>query len=223
MGNDGVVIFCERSTETARGALDATLSDIGYARSREPNDVEATVFVGKGGLCLKIPLTKAFGLVLARRVARRLARPVRVFSASLVGDDPIECAVDELTLAPEGEPRQGRWGTELAEEQGDDWGALCDGKAYFAVNACLDHAVATALGEDHAGESLYLTAPRSLGAPRLDEIARQVRLADEAHLTAMAGRACVRIRTSGATVTSFLSEPEIATLRAALGPLLATK
>jgi hypothetical protein len=219
-GKDGVVIFCDRDAKAGRAALDEALAEIGHVQSDERTEIEATVFIAKGGVCMRLDLTKAAGIVLARRVARRLGRPVRLFTATLVDEDPIDCAVDELVLGPEGAPRQGSWGRDFADEVDHDWGGICDGKSYFAVSLCLEAAARSALGEAFEQRTIQLTEPRSLGSARLDEIARQVRLADEAKLAEVAGRPCVRIKNAGATVTSFLSESELASLRASLGAIL---
>jgi hypothetical protein len=219
-GKDGVAIFCDRDAKAGRAAIDDTLAEIGHVPSDAPTDVTATAFTAKAGVCVRLDLTKAAGIVLARRVARRLARPVRLFTATLVDEDPIECAVDELVLGLEGAPRQGTWGRDFQDEIGGDWSSICDGKSYFAVSCCLEAAARSVLGDAFEQRTFHLTEPVSLGSARLDEIARQVRLADEAKLADLGGRACVRVRNAGATVTSFLSESELASLRAALCPIL---
>lgn len=222
-GKDGVALHCDRDAEAGRVALEATLADIGHARTEERTAIEGVVYVGRAGVCLQLDLAKAAGLVVARRVARRLARPVRVFSASLVSDDPIDCALDDLTIPPEGAPKQGRWGRDLADEYDGDFAGFCDGKAYFAVSACLEDAATSVLGTELQRREVFFTPAPSLGQPRLDEIARQVRLADEAVLSVVGGRSCVRVKNAGATVTSFVTADELVVLQGALGALLSAK
>lgn len=221
MTNEGATFYFDRSPKDVRAALDATLTEIGYVRAKEQSGVEVRLSQSEGGLCARMDTTKAQAISLARRLARRLARPVRVFTARLVTDDPIDCAVDELMVGAEGAPRQGRWGVVLTEEYGDDWSQLCDGKSYFAVSAILDEAVETVLGDEHEGvDTFHLAPPPSLGEKRLDEIAKQVRLADDAMFTTIGGRPSVRVRNSGATITSFVTPAEAEILRSALGSLL---
>jgi hypothetical protein len=95
-----------------------------------------------------------------------------------------------------------------------------DGAVYFAVSALVDDARETVLPDGVRVGSIHFAAPASLGSRRLDEIARQVRFADRAQVTAMAGRDCIRITSVGATITSFVEPDELTILRTALGSLL---
>lgn len=219
MANDGAVLFCDRPATAA--TFDAVVADLGHTRSDAQTDFEVRVCGNGRGTCVRIEGTKTLALAIARRLARTMKRSVRVFTASLVGDgDDFDCVVDDLLVAPDGSTREGRWAVDLTAEHGSDWGGICDGKAYFAVSAILDHAIQEALGEALDGPTQYLASPPSLGAPRLDDLARQARLAEAAQLTNVGGRDCIRIRNAGATITSFVSAPEAETLRRALGAIL---
>lgn len=219
---EGALIVCEGPPKTVATAFEAVVSEVGYARSDDAADLVLSSSVGERGVAFGGELTKTLAVALARRLARRARLAVRVLTARVVegSGDAFECEVDDLTVRPDGTSRPGRWAADTVEEYGDDWGQICDGKAYFAVEALLDDARASALPLGEVQPLVHLRAPPSLGSSRLDALAKQVRLADQAALTSVAGRRCLRITTAGTTVTSFLEAPEADALRAALGDVI---
>jgi hypothetical protein len=221
---EGAVLFCEGSPEAIAEALDHVARDVGYTRATGSADLELDAMAGERALAFSGALPKTFALALARRLAQRLRSPVRVLTARLIeakpGRDVIDCDVDDLKVMPDGTSKPGRWAEDAIASYGTDWGQLCDGKAYFAVSSLLEDARETVLPQGEARPAIRFAAPASLGSTRLDEIARQVRLADRATLSEVGGRVCLRVTTGGTTVTSFLAPPEVATLRNAIGALL---
>jgi len=219
--DEGVALFCDRPASSVASAFDAITHELGYARTEDPRGVEVVVAAGLGGVGIRIPGTKSFGLALGRRLARKLARPVRVFSTRVVGEgSDFECVLDDLRVAVDGSTTQGPWAAETTSQYDGHWSDASDGKAYFAVSVLLGAAIADLLGEEMTERRHRLLPPPSLGAPRLDQIAEQARLGERVQLSLVAGRACVRITNAGATVTSFVSEGEATILREALGALL---
>jgi hypothetical protein len=222
---EGAVLFCEGSPPAIAAAFDSVAGEIGYTRSTTPADLDIDVVASERGVAFSGELPKTFALALARKLARRLRQRVRVLTARLVTADnqgnEIECDVDDLTVTPEGASKPGRWAEDAIQEYGADWGQICDGKPYFAVSSLLEHARDTVLAGGEAQASMHLRAPPSLGSSRLDDIAKQVRLADRATLANVGGRACVRITTAGTTVTSFFEPADAEALLRAIGGLLA--
>jgi hypothetical protein len=221
---EGAVLFCEGSPKTIAEAFDAVMDEVGYTRAADATDLELHVTYGSRAVAFSGALPKTFALALARRLARRLRLPVRVLTARLIEANPprddIECDVDDLKVMPDGASKPGRWADDTVQEYGADWSQICDGKAYFAVSSLLEDARDTVLPGGDAQAPMHLRAPATLGSPRLDEIAKQLRLADKATLANIGGRACVRITAAGTTVTSFLEPSEADALREALGALL---
>jgi hypothetical protein len=166
---------------------------------------------------------KALALALGRRMARALSRSVRVFTVRAVLDgEDLDCLLDDVLLGKDGSARQGRWGTDLTAEHEDAWMNVCDGKPHYAASILTQDAAAEMLGEenDQRDQEWWLAPPPSLGSQRLDEIAKQARLAEKTIITVVAGRDCVRMSDAGTTVTSFVSKDDVARLREALAGLL---
>jgi hypothetical protein len=223
---EGAVLCCEASPNAIAEAFDAVVGELGYTRSADKADLDVTVVADERAMAFVGELRKTLALALARRLARRLRLRVRVLTARLIeregSDDEIECAVDDVTVLPDGASKLGgSWAEDTNEAYGADWGLICDGKAYFAVYALLENAREAVLPRGKTGPSLHLRAPASLGSARLDELANQVRLADRATMGNVGGRACIRITMAGATVTSFVDPQEAEALRRALDGLLA--
>lgn len=217
----GAVLFCEQPTVDIGPFVQTAIAEIGYAPSDEKAEMELTFFASPQGMCLRIEASKALALALARKVALRIKKTVRVCTASaLQPDKSCECAVDDLLVRADGSSKQGSWGTEMDAEFGDSWSSVCDDKPYFAVRCVLDLAVPLAAPDAIEKGTVHFAAPRALGNARLDDIAQQVRLAARAQLSVVGGRQCVRITSDGTTVTSFVDATEAAALRNALGDLL---
>lgn len=224
--DEGAVLSCEGSPAAIEAAFDAVFAEVGYARSVTAAEVDVSVATGERVVAFSsAELKKTMALAVARRIAHRLKTSVRVFTVRLVDDGErskkIDCELDEVVVRPDGSSKPGRWGEDTTAMYGSDWGQVCDGKAYFAVSSLLDDARETALPDVDATKLLHFRAPPSLGSPRLDELAKQARLADKAAFANVAGRACIRITTGGATVTSFLEPLEADALREALGSTFA--
>lgn len=219
--NDGAVLFCEQPKVDIGPSVQTAIAEIGYAPSDEKAEMELTFFVSPQGMCLRIEGSKALALALARKVALRIKKTIRVCTASaLQPDKSCECAVDDLLVRADGSSQQGTWGTEIVGEFGENWSDVCDDKPYFAVTGVLDLAIPLAAPDAVERRTVHFAAPRSLGNARLDDIALQVRLATRAQLSVVGGRQCVRITSDGTTVTSFVDATEAAALRNALGDLL---
>lgn len=224
MANEAIALFVDRSEAVVLTAWEATARELGYAKSGGPSDVEVTICTSERGTCLRLDLTKSLGIALARRMTRKTARPVRVFSVRVDAKDDegdFTCVLDDVTVGVDGAQRQGRWATDVTAAHDDDWSQIADGKAYFAATVLLADAMELVLGEEQDESTLHFAEPESLGVPRLDTIAHQARIAERAQLTAVAGRPCVRIMNTGATTTSFVSAGEAELLRSALGEILA--
>ncbi|MFO0684694.1 MAG: hypothetical protein U0234_21740 [Sandaracinus sp.] len=224
MANEAIALFVDRSEAVVLAAWESTARELGYAKARGPSDVEVTVVTSERGTCLRLDLTKSLGIALARRMTRKAARPVRLFSVRVDAKDEeeFECVLDDVTVAVDGSQRQGRWASDVTAAHDDDWSQIADGKSYFAATVLLADAMELVLGEEQDESTLHFSEPESLGVPRLDTIAHQARIAERAQLTAVAGRPCVRIMNTGATTTSFVSAGEAELLRSALGEILAS-
>ena len=214
---DGAVLFCDMSFESVITIFESVMGASGYTDD-DPADVEVSLHRGDGGACIALAGTKDFAIAIGRALSRRLERSLRVFTASAIerGDDFV-CAVDDVTIGVDGSTSPGRWAGDVVSEYGDNWGNLCDGKFYYAVSGVLAHAIGTVLPDAGEEQSLLLHSPWSLGSPRLDELVLRARLAERAELTEVGGRECIRIRSAGSTVTSFVDPDEAEALRGALG------
>ena len=221
MADDGAIMFQDRPESSVAAAFDGTLVALGHSVSKTATDLEVQIRSSPRGTCFRVEVPKAFALSWARVLARATGRAVRVFTASVLdGDDGFDCALDDLLVATDGTTREGAWAADMTREYGEDWGQICDGKPQLAVAALLDNAAETVIGGGAAMRAFYISRSPSLGTPRLDEIAKQARLADRAQLTTVMGRECVRITSAGATVTSFVTKDETEALVRALGSLL---
>ncbi len=215
MHDHGAVLHSEVPAATLVTAFETITSDLGYERLEGGGDIEVRIWTAAEHACVGVGLPKSLALGLARKLAVRLGKPVRVFTASLVepAGGGFDCLVDDLTLQKDGTSSVGRWGTDMTHEFGANWDDVCDGKSYFAVSALVQYAVDSVL-PGATRETHGLRAPASLGNARLDAIASQIRFAERAELTVMAGRPCARITNAGATATSFLDPAEVEALRA---------
>jgi hypothetical protein len=224
--DEGAAICCDGSPEAIAEAFEAVVADVGYARATETADLDLTVVVGERAVAFSGELPKSFAVALARRLALRLRARARVLTVRLVADGEsksgkIECEIDDVIVLPDGSTKQGRWAEDTIAHYGSDFTDACDGKAYFAVSALLEEARDTVVPDGRVQlPPMFLRAPASLGSVRLDDLAKQVRLADKAVLANIGGRSCVRITNAGATVTSFLEPHEVASMKSALGRLL---
>jgi hypothetical protein len=210
----GAVMFAEVSRDALFEAFEDVIVALGYTYGEHP-DFEVPTYEAGGGACFAFGGEAGFARALAQRVAKRLGREVRVFTAAFVErGQEFECALGDLRVGHDGTVQNGRWADDLAAQCDGDWGSLCDGKPYFAVSACLDDAVATALQDGNKkGGSLFFRSPPSLGSARLDDLAKRARLAERVQITQMGGRDCIRITSEGSTQTSFLDATEAAALR----------
>lgn len=215
MNDDGAVLYSDVPATKLLAALESTVAALGYSHVADDADVAVWIWtcVERPQAGVGVGLPKSLALGLARKLARLLERPVRVFTASLVlRRASYDCLVDDVTVRTDGTSNVGRWGTDICREYGQNWDDVCDGKPYFAVSALLENAIESVL--PNAVRTPHgLRAPPSLGSARLDAIATQIRFADRAELTSMVGRPCVRVSNDGTTATSFLDPAEAEALR----------
>ncbi len=219
---DGAVWFCRGATTTIGAAFASVIGELGYVRTQAAADLEIAIAAGPRAMCFSGPMTAAPALAVGKRLAARLAAPVRVMTAHLIEgkDASFSCDVRDVTVTAAGAANPGTWAEALERDHVHSWDDVCDGKAYFAVSSLVRDARDTVLPDGVLGDSIHFAAPTSLGSMRLDEIARQVRFADRTQLATMDGRACIRITSVGTTITSFVEPGELAILRTALGSLL---
>lgn len=215
MNDHGAVLYSDVPAAKLLAAFESTVAALGYRPVADDGDVAVRTWTSaeraQAGVAVGLPKSLALGL--ARKLARLLGSPVRVFTASLVfRGSSYDCLVDDLTVRTDGASSVGRWGTDMTGEYGQNWDDVCDGKPYFAVSALLEDAVESVLPRGVQARH-GLRAPPSLGSARLDAIATQIRFADRAALTTMAGRLCVRVSNDGTTATSFLDPAEAEALR----------
>jgi len=217
---EGAVFACDGARDALAAAFASVVTGLGFADAA-PADVEAPTFEGEQGACVAFLVPKDVALALGRRLARHLAKPVRVFTMSVKerGAGDFDCSVEDVTVAVDGSARVGPWARDFESEWGGHLSDLCDGKSYFALRSILDEAIATALGTPVARGSMRFRSPRSLGSPRLDAIALKARSAERVQLANLGGRDCIRFTSAGTTVTSFLDADEARALRGALPDL----
>lgn len=203
-------------------ACDALLGELGYTAIEDRGSEDLVRFPQDTGgwLAWRVPLPIA--RAMGHRLAARVGRTIHLFTVTARHADPLHCVVDDLRLAPDGRVTPGSVGRSLEGEFGDDWGDLCDHKGTFLLGATLDAALDAWAPDRGDGTRFRLVPPASLGDPRLDALALQVRLAGRAEVSVLDGRRCVRVALPDATVvTTFLDDPGLATLRSAVGALLA--
>jgi hypothetical protein len=217
VNDHGAALFCDAHAATFLAAFEAITRELGYARIEGATGVDVRIWTSGDRACVGVGLAKSLALGLARKLAVRLGKPVRAFTATVATrGEGYDCLVDDLTLRPDGTSSVGRWGTDVTAEFGQNWDDVCDGKRYFAVSALLAMAVESVLPSeaDTREERYVLSEPASLGHARLDAIASQLRFAERVEHTKLAGRECLRIASGGTTVTSFLEPGDAATLAA---------
>jgi hypothetical protein len=217
----GALLYSEALAATFLAAFEAITRELGYARLEGATGIDVRIWTSVDRACVGVGLAKSLALGFARMLAVRLGKPVRAFTATVAPrGEGYDCLVDDLTLRPDGTSSMGRWGTDVTAEFGQNWDDVCDGKRSVAVSALLAMAVESVLPSegDTREETYVLCEPPSLGSPRLDAIATQLRFAERVEHTKLAARECVRIASGGTTVTSFL-EPGDAAILAASGLL----
>jgi len=224
----GALLYFDRGARDGLELFGETMTRLGYAASPQRSDLEVLTVSGKLGSCVRVDgLDASLAFALARRVASGIKKPVRALTVTVVesgkSEEDFDCIVDDQELDVKGARRRGAWADDTTAEYGSDWGQLCDAKPYALVDSLLTMGAAELLGEDvelRFAPHGHLRSPAAIGAPRLDEIAKRVRVAERAQMTVVAGRPCVRVTDTGSTVTSFIDAKDVETLRAALGALL---
>jgi hypothetical protein len=202
-------------------AFDTLLAELGYTLVPDAAYDDLVRYTVDEGGWVTIRTPTSIARALAHRLAARVGRTVHLFTATARYEDPLECAVEDLRIRPDGRATSGPVGREFETLYGDDWGSICDGKGHFLMSSVLD----AALGEwaDYLGNDVHfrLVPPASLGDPRLDRLALQVRMSVRAEAAVAEGRRCVRVSLPDETVvTTFVNDDWLDTLRSAVGPLL---
>ena len=203
-------------------AVDAVLAELGYTavEDRASQDLVRYPVAEGGWVALRAPIgiTRAIGA----RLAGRAGRTVHWLGITARYTDPLECSLEDLRLRPDGRATPGPLARELESLYGDDWGSLCDGKAHFLLAGVIDAAIAEWAGlPEDAGTGFRLVPPASLGDPKLDALALQIRMAVRAERAVVEGRPCVRVTLAdGAVVTTFLTADGLERIASATGPLL---
>jgi hypothetical protein len=217
VNDHGAVLSSEAPAAAFLAAFEAITRELRYARLEGATGIDVRIWTSADRACVGVGLAKSLALGFARKLAVRLGKPVRAFTATVTRrGEGYDCLVDDLTLRADGTSNVGRWGTDVTVEFGQNWDDVCDGKPYFAVSALLAMAVESVMSSeaDTRQESYVLCEPPSLGHARLDAIASQLRFAERVEHTKLAGRECLRIASGGTTVTSFLEPGDAATLAA---------
>jgi hypothetical protein len=220
---DGAAIVCDAGLDAIVEAFDRAVTSLGYTDD-DPADVEVITFDDARGGCVAFATSRDLALAIGQRLARRLGHEVRVLTASVReahdrGCDGFACKADDVTIGVNGSMRPGPWAAHVTGQWADNWGAICDGKMYFAVPALLEDAIQTARAGATPRGSLLFRSPPSLGSSRLDDLAMKARASDRAVLSSVDGRDCIRITSAGTTITSFLEPEEARALQGALPEL----
>jgi hypothetical protein len=187
-------------------ALTDALTQLGFLEGPAGHGIEATRYDGDRGAWLWLSSREVPAHALASRLAASIARPARLFSVCQPHDEVCEADLrDELMNAD---------GSRVDAPDSFTRGLIplsevCDAKSYFLLSS-LRAAAVDELAPDATPTTFWLAPPPSLGTPRLDALALEVRTAIEAQVTDFEGRRCLRMRTlDGVTQTSFLSDEEL--------------
>lgn len=249
MDDSCVLIGGKVVEEALRDAVASALHSVGFeyagtedrggrgrsdlARREGSEEVTVWIFCGaeQSLACLSYPLGLARSL--ARHVAARVSGAMDLFLLEAVHRDRggLQCRCEHLQVRPDGATATGPIGKELEAEFGPSprfpegrWEDLCDQKFHYAIGSLADAVEGRFFVEDDGPtwpQVGFVYRERTVGSPRLNDMARRIRSAERAEIVTLHGQIAIRIQgPDNAKVTSFVSHDEVERLRAALGPVL---
>jgi hypothetical protein len=94
-------------TRRVSAALDALLGELGYTLVEDPGSDDLVRYLSDEGGWITLRAPAGIARALAPRLASRVSRTVHVFTATAHYTDPLQCAVDDVRVRPDGSATTG--------------------------------------------------------------------------------------------------------------------